>query len=119
MPLDKTHKFGRDIANLAGPLATVAMILAGCNTAAQSQASDPVAGRGFAGHICAECHNIDGSSSEIVLRGPDFTDLAERYRKSTDRLRLFLRKPHGEMPEIPLSPDEIDDLISYLLAVGE
>ena len=86
---------------------------------AQGQGGDPVAGRALAGHICAECHLIDGTHSRSLPRGPTFKDLAERRGNSTERIRRFLRKPHGEMPEIPLKPNEIEDLVSYILALGE
>jgi hypothetical protein len=32
-------------------------------------------------------------------------------------LRVFLRTPHATMPDLMLTPDETDDIISYILTL--
>jgi mono/diheme cytochrome c family protein len=34
--------------------------------------------------------------------------------RSAEELRTFLTKPHGSMPNLTLSREEIDDLIAYI-----
>lgn len=87
------------------------------------------AGRGFAvfdAH-CAACHQIRGTSAGGVY-GPDLTNLGERttlaagmLKNNPQNLSYWIRhtqdvKPGAEMPEVPLSDDEMKSLVKYLEA---
>jgi mono/diheme cytochrome c family protein len=92
--------------------------LTACSSS-RGQSGDPVAGRAVARHICAECHLVAGPDPNSLQRGPAFVELAERTNISAGYLRAFLKDPHGEMPDIPLQPGDIEDLIAYILAMDD
>ena len=85
----------------------------------KSQDNDPVAGLALARHVCADCHLVAGDDPKSLQRGPAFTELAGRADVSAASLRAFLEKPHGEMPDIPLTTDDINDLVAYILVIGD
>ena len=47
---------------------------------------------------------------------PSFLSVAQEGR-SPDQLRGFLSHPHGAMPDLVLSRQEIEDLIAYMLSL--
>lgn len=78
----------------------------------------------FMGRACASCHTIAGTAAGGRV-GPDLTHVASRMtiRASAPNIRGQLQgwvadpqgiKPGTRMPRIPLTPDELDDLVSYL-----
>lgn len=92
--------------------------LAACSSS-RGESGDPVAGRAVAKHICAECHLVAGPDPNSLQRGPAFVELAGQTNMSAAYLRAFLKDPHGEMPDIPLQKDDINDLIAYILAIDD
>ncbi len=99
-------------------LASIAFLaLLQVNGIALGQDNDPVAGLALARHICADCHLVAGPNPKSLQRGPSFTELKNRPGISAVYLQDFLKKPHGEMPRVPLTANEINDLISYILMV--
>jgi cytochrome c oxidase subunit 2 len=79
----------------------------------------------FTARGCADCHAIRGTSARSHV-GPDLTHVASRTTLAAgtipnDRahLREWLRdpqqlKPGAKMPQPPLTPSELDALVSYL-----
>jgi cytochrome c oxidase subunit II len=79
----------------------------------------------FAARGCANCHAIRGTPAKGDV-GPDLTHVASRATLAAgtipnDRghLRAWLRdpqriKPGSKMPKFPLSPRDLDQLVSYL-----
>lgn len=63
---------------------------------------------------CANCHVVDGKGGATIAQGPpSFTAIA-RSGITAAQLRVFLSHPHGAMPDLSLSRDEIDDLVAYI-----
>ncbi len=78
----------------------------------------------FLSHACASCHTIAGTPAGGRL-GPDLSHVAGRYdiAASAVNVRGALQgwvadpqgiKPGTRMPRIPLNPDELDALVTYL-----
>jgi mono/diheme cytochrome c family protein len=81
--------------------------------AGSSLAADPATGAALARQWCVSCHLLPGNSAQTAPQGPlAFRDIARD--KSPEQLRVFLIKPHGSMPQLSLSWQEIDDLIAYI-----
>lgn len=76
---------------------------------------------------CAACHGMRGTSAGGVY-GPDLTNLGERntlaagvLKNNPQNLAYWIRntqdvKPGAQMPEVPLSDDEMKVLVNYLEA---
>jgi mono/diheme cytochrome c family protein len=96
------------------PLAAAAM---------PASAADPLAdaenGRALARTWCVQCHAVERGERQRADGVPSFTALANEQHNTQDRLRAFLTRPHGRMPDLTLSRQERDDVIAYLLSLRE
>ena len=80
---------------------------------AASAAGDTAAGKDLATQWCASCHLIGDSGTASDGARP-FAALAKDPKMSSDRLSAFLTEPHGGMPGLSLSRQEIDDLVAFI-----
>ena len=82
-------------------------------TSAANAAGDVAAGKDLAAQWCGSCHLV-GDSGTAGDGAPPFVALAKDPGATTDRLSAFLTEPHGGMPELSLTRQEIDDLVAYI-----
>ncbi len=86
----------------------------------QDLPGDAAAGKEMARSICAECHYVEREWADLyVFEAPSFVEIANGTNHSVMSLQVFFRSPHNRMPNIKLSADEIDNLISYILTLQE
>jgi mono/diheme cytochrome c family protein len=78
---------------------------------------DPVAGERLAERWCAQCHAIKPGQPSPGKAAPTFPAVAAERSVTDYSLRVFLRVPHATMPNLILKPDEIDDIVSYLMSL--
>jgi mono/diheme cytochrome c family protein len=76
-------------------------------------AGNAAVGKIMAKTWCSSCHLIDKSGTTADGARP-FAAIARDPQNTPDRLTGFLSEPHGDMAELPLSRQEIQDLISYI-----
>lgn len=76
-------------------------------------AGDAEAGRDIAVTWCSACHLVEGKSVGSTEARP-LSAVAGDARWTPDRLRGFLARPHGGMPDLVLTRQEIDNLLAYL-----
>lgn len=85
---------------------------------AQELPGDPQAGHAFAVALCAECHEVEKDARGGMLPDPPgFQRLADDPAMTALALRVFLRTPHRDMPNLILSDAESDDVIAYILGL--
>ena len=80
-------------------------------------AADPVAGKNLAGKWCVECHGIRADQLSPNLAAPTFPRLAAEPSITEYSLRALLRSPHETMPHITFTPDQMDDIIDYIMSL--
>jgi cytochrome c oxidase subunit 2 len=85
--------------------------------------------RVFEREACAGCHQIAGTEADGT-QGPDLTDFGTRQRigagvldNTPDDLRRWITDPQGVkpgnlMPRVPLSDEEVDEIVAYLESLG-
>ncbi|MCG8563387.1 MAG: hypothetical protein MI824_26650 [Hyphomicrobiales bacterium] len=79
---------------------------------------DPVAGLDFARGLCIECHVIEPDQETLPdIGAPTFQELADEPSVTAIGLRFLLQKPHDRMPDLLLTPQQTDDVISYILTL--
>lgn len=79
---------------------------------------DTAAGRALALQSCAGCHVVAERQPRPGMDGaPAFATLARDPAVTETSLRVFLQTPHRRMPNLILSNREIDDVVSYILAM--
>ena len=81
---------------------------------AHAARADVNKGAQIARQWCANCHVIGDSNASAVPQGPPSFQNVARSGVTADQLRAFLSHPHGAMPDLALTREEIDDLIGYI-----
>jgi mono/diheme cytochrome c family protein len=77
----------------------------------------PAAGKSLAQKWCAECHSTGGDRLSPNLAAPTFAELAAEPSITDYTLRAFLRTPHKTMPNITFTPDQMDDIVDYVISL--
>lgn len=83
---------------------------------AQEDAGLAEEGRRIAREACADCHALDGAKSAPGV--PDFAAVARMPSTTATSIRVFLKTPHGSMPDIILAEREVDALAAYILSLA-
>jgi mono/diheme cytochrome c family protein len=76
-------------------------------------ASDREAGRDLAATWCSSCHLVEQETAAATQARP-LAAIARDGRWTADALRGFLARPHGGMPDLNLTRQEIENLAAYL-----
>jgi mono/diheme cytochrome c family protein len=74
-----------------------------------SEAARAVDGAKLSAQWCDSCHMVRGTGSDVA---PPFAVIGAK--RTPDEVRAFLAKPHGGMPAIELSNEQISDVIAYM-----
>jgi cytochrome c len=84
-----------------------------------SIASDPVAGQRIAEAECSKCHAIGKEGASPLPAAPPFRTFAKKWpvEDLQEALAEGMSVGHGPMPEFIFEPEEVFDLIAYLLTV--
>lgn len=99
-----------------GVLAMVAAF-AGAAAAADTVATEP--GRRLAERWCDECHVPGAPVKGQAGVAPSFRAVANDPATTERSVRVFLRSPHPTMPNVSLTREQIDDLVTYILGLKE
>ncbi len=108
----------------ASPI-TIPMALFGCLAVTSmlapqvraAQESDLVAhGANIARDLCAQCHALDDGAKQSSS-GPAFPEVARMPSTTSASIKVFLKTPHANMPNIILTEQDIDALALYILSM--
>jgi mono/diheme cytochrome c family protein len=89
---------------------------AGFVTAANAQTADPSIGRRLAEATCSACHQIDADSPNPEARtgAPSFVAISRMTSMTELAIKVFLQSSHPTMPNIILTPAEMDSIATYI-----
>ena len=90
----------------------VALIFFAANSVAYA-AGNANAGRDLIMRSCSSCHATDVATTARDA-APPFSAVAKTNRERPAWIRGWLMSPHPPMPSIPLSNQQIEDIIAYL-----
>src|SRR6478735_490458 len=79
--------------------------------------ANPYRGRILAQQWCAQCHGVPPNELSADANAPSFSAIAQEPSATEYALRVFLRTPHPTMPNFVLKPDNVDDLVSYIVSL--
>jgi tetratricopeptide (TPR) repeat protein len=80
------------------------------------------AGKGltYAQRICSECHNVLRSDAASPHRqAPAFKKIANTPGMTVTALTVWSRTTHPTMPNLIIDPNDMDDLIAYILSLRD
>jgi mono/diheme cytochrome c family protein len=64
------------------------------------------------------CHAVD-RPTKPNQKAPSLTSVADMPSTTSMSLHAFLLTPHPSMPNYRLTPEEIDDVVTYILSLRE
>ena len=98
---------------------TCAAVFSATAFGAQAQDADVAAGHAFARRACNACHVVETGepSPRLIAIGPTFRDIADTPGMTRTALRAFLMTSHPKMPNLILTPEQMDDVIAYILSL--
>ena len=104
---------------MARPMFIAILIcLAGASAPARAQTRPD--GQRVAEASCGGCHQIygDRTSASSNDSGPSFQAISRMPSTTSLSLKVFLQSSHRNMPNLVLTPDEIDGLSAYILGLA-
>jgi cytochrome c len=97
--------------------AFLTIVLAIALTGVETAKADQSRGRVLAEQRCSQCHGVKRGEKSRNIAAPSFTDVADEPSLTEYTLRIFLRTPHPTMPNLIIKPDEMDDIVSYIVSL--
>jgi mono/diheme cytochrome c family protein len=93
------------------------LLFGGMASPAQSQIADAAAGEAYAEKVCAQCHAIHPTGLSPEPTATPFRDVANTPGMTGIALRVWLSAPHRTMPNIAIEPQDMDNIIAYILTL--
>jgi mono/diheme cytochrome c family protein len=94
-------------------LAWMTLTMAICVAPSVLTAGDRDAGRDLAVTWCSSCHLVEQEAASVTQARP-LAAIARDQSWTADALRGFLARPHGGMPDLYLTRQEIENLAAYI-----
>jgi mono/diheme cytochrome c family protein len=94
-----------------------------CNSciATPALSADPDAGLAIARAECASCHAIGKEGESPLPAAPPFRNFSQKWPVEylQEALAEGMSVGHGPMPEFIFEPEEISDLVAYLVTIQQ
>jgi len=99
---------------------TALIVSSALSLPAGAQSVDPSVGRHLAETTCSACHQIGSAASPQSPKpvAPSFLDISRMPSTNELAIKVFLRSSHPTMPNIILSPEEIDSVAAYIVGLA-
>ena len=97
------------------------MALSTFSLSVNAQSVDPTVGRRLAETECNACHQSGAAPPPQSLKSgaPSFVDISRMPSTNELAIKVFLRSSHPTMPNIILSPEEIDSVAAYIVSLAK
>ena len=110
----RPSEFGLQVAAMLFASAITAISVA----TASAQERSPVDGRTLVARICSDCHATGpGDRGAKNDTAPTFSAIAGMASTTELSIKVFLRTPHANMPNIMLSEDEAGAIAGFILGL--
>jgi mono/diheme cytochrome c family protein len=77
-------------------------------------------GLSYAMKVCAACHNVSESKAPSPnSKAPPFKHVANLPGTTLAALTVWSRTPHSSMPNLIVEPNDMDDVIAYILTLKD
>jgi tetratricopeptide (TPR) repeat protein len=129
-PHDEMPRFTLTGAEIDTIVAYINSLTAGGTWAPSVKRSTPISddqdigdarkGLSYAQKVCATCHNVlRTEAASPNSRAPAFKRIANTPGMSITALTVWSRTTHPTMPNIVIEPNDMDDLIAYILSLRD
>jgi len=113
----KSATKGRAMFRIVVPLVVAVLATFAAQVFAQVPAGDVAAGRDLVTARCRTCHAVDGPPPASRQQAPSLVAVAQMPSTTSLSLHAFLLTPHPRMPNYRLTPQEIDEVVAYILSL--
>lgn len=101
-------------------LAILSLILLFAGPVAAQEVGDPPrAGATYAKQYCAKCHTIADEGASPEHTAPRFKDVANTSGMTATALTVWLQTSHPTMPNIILEPNDMSNVVAYILSLKD
>lgn len=85
----------------------------------ETEETDRRRGYELAQLVCEQCHSIGQTGSSMNLKAPPFRTLISKFTQEgmQEQLDIALTLPHAPMPAWKFSPEQANNLMTYLLSL--
>lgn len=85
-----------------------------------AEPGDPANGLAYAKEVCASCHAVvAGQKVSPNIKAPPFETIARSDLITKREITVWLMTSHPDMPDLLVPHDTRDDVIAYLLSLGD
>jgi cytochrome c len=98
---------------------SIVVSAAAITLSASAYGQDAGVGLRIAEAECAGCHAVGKEGRSPLPAAPPFREFGRRWSIDQGAVGERISVAHGDMPEFIFEPDEIADLVEYLLSVQE
>jgi len=98
-------------------VAALAVIRPHAASSAAPESGGAASGHRLAEAWCKACHAIEPRTAGTPSAAPDFAAVANQPSTTELALKVFLRSSHPSMPNLVLTPEQTDDIVSYILSL--
>jgi mono/diheme cytochrome c family protein len=98
---------------------SIVVSVAAITLSATAYGQDAGVGLRIAESECAGCHAVGKEGRSPLPAAPPFREFGRRWSIDQGAVGERISVAHGDMPEFIFEPDEIADLVEYLLSVQE
>jgi mono/diheme cytochrome c family protein len=75
-------------------------------------------GKEYAERVCVECHDVEaGGEISPNPDAPSFQSVADTQGMSPRALTVWMQTSHPTMPDLILKPDDMDNVIAYIMSL--
>ena len=79
--------------------------------------ADAAHGLALAEQWCSQCHGVRPNEASPTRGATSFSEIAAKASTTEMSLRVFMQTSHPTMPNFILEPDDLDDLVGYILSL--
>jgi mono/diheme cytochrome c family protein len=98
---------------------TLILLFGALSSVAAQEAGEPQAGAAYAKQYCAKCHAIADEDPSPEHTAPPFKDVANISGMTATALTVWLQTSHPTMPNIILEPNDMSNVVAYILSLKD
>lgn len=97
-------------------LPALALLLSG-EPAVAVELGNAAAGLEYAQKVCSDCHAVERDTAALFSQVPSFQEVADTEGMTPRALVVWLTTSHPNMPDIIIAPDDMDNVVAYIMSL--
>ena len=111
------HRWIHIALSLSFSVAALSLLSPQTARGAALESGGEVSGHKLAEAWCKACHAVEPRTAGTHAAAPDFATIANQPSTTELSLKVFLRSNHPIMPNVVLTPEQTDAIVTYILGL--